>query len=306
MLATVIGPRLGFVDRPDDPLLKAHTRPAVPLGGVGAFLGVHAGMAAAGIFDPGLAYATGGLLLMGLLDDRVRLSPQIRLGGEAVAGIVLVVLAEGGWSAQPLSLVLGVALVVGLVNAVNLFDGLDGLVGACAVVAGLGVAGIAEVRGLNGIFGVILAAALIGFLLLNWHPARVFLGDNGSYTVGAFLAYGIIRMSPEPIDSRVAVAAVIVGVFGLDLIATIIRRRMAGRPLFAGDRSHIYDQLYDRGWGARRVATTLALVQLGYVAVALGIESVRNGVARLALVAAVAAVSLFVIRAAGFLRTEPE
>ncbi len=299
-LAIPLGPRIGFVDRPDDPSLKAHTRPAVPLGGVGVFLGVHIGMAIEGIYDPGLAAATAGLVILGLVDDRFQLSARIRLVVQVALAFVIVVFADGAWSAQPLAVVVGVVLVVGTINAVNLLDGLDGLVGSSAAIAVIGVAALAEVRGLNSVFGLVMAAALVGFLILNWHPARVFLGDNGSYVVGAFLAYGIMRISPEPIDSRLAVAAVLLGVFALDLATTIVRRRLAGSPLFTGDRSHIYDQLRDQGWGVRRVAMTIAAVEVVYVGVALGIEQVRSGPGRLLLVAGAAGASLLLARAGGF------
>jgi len=299
-VAIPLGPRIGFVDRPDDPSLKAHTRPAVPLGGVGVFLGVHVGMAVEGIFDPGLAAATTGLLLLGLLDDLIRLSPRIRIVVQVILAAIIVVYADGGWSISPVAAIVGIALVVGTVNAVNLFDGLDGLAASSAVVAMLGVAALAEARGLNGVFGLVMAGALVGFLILNWHPAKVFLGDNGSYVVGAFLAYGIMRSSPEPLDSRLAVAAVLLGVFALDLAVTIIRRKLAGAPLFTGDRSHIYDQLRDRGMTVRSVALTMAAVEVGYVAVAIGIEQVRSGPIRLVLVAVAVLVSLLLAWVGGF------
>jgi UDP-GlcNAc:undecaprenyl-phosphate GlcNAc-1-phosphate transferase len=300
VVAIPLGPRIGFVDRPDDPTLKVHQRAAVPLGGIGVFLGVIIGMAVEGIFDPGLTVAAGGLLLLGLVDDRIRLAPLLRLGVQVALAFVMVVFADGAWSAQPLAVLVGVVLVVGTINAVNLLDGLDGLVGSSAAVAAIGIAALGEMRGLNGVFGLVLAGALVGFVLLNWHPARVFLGDNGSYVVGAFLAYGIMRMSPEPIDSRVAVASVLLGVFALDLAITIIRRRLAGDPLFTGDRSHVYDQLRDRGWGVRRIAASVAAVEAGYVVVAFGIEQVRSGPGRLVLVAVVAVVSLVLARIGGF------
>ena len=76
-LAIPLGPRIGFVDHPDDPSLKVHRSPAVPLGGIGVFLGVHVGMWIEGIYDPGLAAGTGGLLLLGLIDDRLGVAPLV-------------------------------------------------------------------------------------------------------------------------------------------------------------------------------------------------------------------------------------
>ena len=173
-----IGPRIGFVDVPDDPELKAHDLPAVPLGGVAIFTAVHAGLAVAELFDVRLFVASGLLFVLGLADDRLGLSPILRLAVTAVAGIVLAVGYEGA-----LSRVLLVVFVVVAVNAVNLYDGLDGLAGSAAAIAALAVAGVAQLRGLTGWGGVILAAALIGFLVLNWHPAKAFLGDNGAYLI---------------------------------------------------------------------------------------------------------------------------
>jgi UDP-GlcNAc:undecaprenyl-phosphate GlcNAc-1-phosphate transferase len=303
-LAIPLGRRIGFVDQPDDSTLKAHTRPAVPLGGIGVYLGINIGMAIEGIFDPILAAATAGLLVLGLLDDRFQLPARIRLVAQVVLAFVIVIYADGGWSTHPLAVVLGVVLIVGAINAVNLFDGLDGLVGSSAAVAAIGLAALAELRGFNSAFGFVMAGAVVGFLILNWHPARVFLGDNGSYVVGAFIAYGIMLVSPGPIDSRVIVASVLLGVFALDLVVTIIRRRLAGNPLFMGDRSHIYDQLHDRGWSVPRVALTVAGIEFIYVALTLGIESVRSGPGRLVLVTVVAVVSLLLARAGGFFTPE--
>ncbi|NND04391.1 MAG: undecaprenyl/decaprenyl-phosphate alpha-N-acetylglucosaminyl 1-phosphate transferase [Acidimicrobiia bacterium] len=305
-LALWLGPLFGFVDRPDSNELKVHTRPAVPLGGVGVFLAIHTAMAMEGIYDAGLAAATGGLLLLGLLDDRFQLSALIRLAVEVPLAGVLVVFANHGWPADPLPVVVGVGIVVVAINAVNLFDGLDGLVGTTAIVSAIGLTLLANDRGLNGMYGLLLAAALLGFLVLNWHRARVFLGDNGSYTVGAFLAYGIMIVSPDSVDSRFIVGALLLGVFAVDLAATIVRRRLHGRPLFAGDRSHIYDQLHDRGWSVPRVVLSIAIAQAVFVGLALGVEQIRNGPGRIAAVAILVASSMVAVRLGGFWRRQPD
>lgn len=306
IIAIGLGPRFGFVDRPDDTDLKVHDKPAVTLGGVGVFLGVHIGMTIGNRFDAWLAIATGGLVILGIVDDRVGLSPRLRLVVQVALAYLIAAFATTGWSSDPIPIVVGIVLVVGTINAVNLFDGLDGLAASSALVAALGIAALAEVRGLNSTFGLILAAALAGFLLLNWHPAKIFLGDNGSYVVGAFLAYGIMRTSPGSIDSRLFVALVLLGVFALDLATTIVRRRMAGRPLFLGDRSHLYDQLRTRGRSVRAVALITAAVEVVYVTISLGIEQVGNGPARLLLVGLVAGLSLVAVGAGGFLRPQED
>ncbi|MGH8874548.1 MAG: hypothetical protein ACRDVM_04770, partial [Acidimicrobiia bacterium] len=106
VLAIRLGPRAGYLDVPGGDELKAHSAPAVPLGGVGIFLGVHAGMVLGGNLDPGLLAASGLALGLGLVDDHRGLSPQLRLGVESLAGVVLAgwALVPAGWN-RPLTIV---------------------------------------------------------------------------------------------------------------------------------------------------------------------------------------------------------
>ena len=301
ILSLRLGPRLGFVDVPDESELKVHRRPAVPLGGVGIFLGVHAALLAGDRFDPGLTIATGVLLLLGLVDDRFGLSPLFRLTGEVLAGAALVL-----WSYldldELLPAVVAIALVVVTANAVNLFDGLDGLAGSAAAISALGLAWLATLRGSEALVGMATAAALAGFLVLNWHPARVFLGDNGAYVTAGFLAYAVLAASPTGGLGTMAIAALALGVFLLDLIVTVLRRARSGRPLFAGDRSHVYDQLHDRGWSIGMVVGVVAAAQVACVLAAIGSSQLDPSVgAWLAVAVGAAAVGGLV--AAGFVRS---
>ncbi len=263
-LAVRFGPRLGWVDRPDDPSLKVHRRPAVPLGGVGLYLAVQVGMLAAGIFSGPLALASGLLLALGLIDDRVGVSPVLRLGFEGAAGLVLG-LAVG--NREPLRVAMIAVLVLVAVNAVNLLDGLDGLAPTTGAVTAFGLSWLAYARGFDHRFGLILAAALVGFLVWNWHPARLFLGDNGAYVLGVLMVYAMVTASPGAYD--LALAAAVFGVFLVDLAATLLRRLLLRRPLFTGDRSHLYDRLSDRGVGVRRIATLAGGLQALWVGLVL-------------------------------------
>ncbi len=300
--AVWLGPRIGYLDRPDDPSLKAHQSPAVPLGGVGIFLGVHLAYLVRGGLDGVLLAATGIVLVLGLLDDRRGLAPVARLGVETVAALVLVVgMSDSGTS--PLLILLGLALVLFVVNAVNLFDGLDGLAGSVALVTALGLAWLAAGRGIapDASFG--LAAALAGFLLLAWHPAKIFLGDAGAYVVGLLLAQAVIRSSPGG-EMEFLIAAAVLGVFALDLIVTLIRRRLNRRPLFEGDRSHVYDQLRDRGMSIHGVVYAAAVSQAALIVIVVAVDrSLAPGQAVLALVL-VGGLLLALLARSGFLRVD--
>ena len=265
-----LGPRVGLVDAPTQDPLKVHKRATPLLGGVGVFLGLHTGMLIEGVLEPGLLTATSIVLVLGLVDDRRALSPKLRLTVEVVAGISLVWIADIPLN-SPVSMAFGVVLVVVAVNAVNLFDGLDGLVGSVTVVSAIGLAW-AGIGGYgDSALGFTLSGAVAGFLILNWKPARVFLGDNGAYVIGTTLAYGALVGGGGDTGTMLLLILAVLGVFLIDLVTTITRRALNGTPILTGDRSHIYDRLRDRGWGVRAVALLAASAQAVFVLISIGL-----------------------------------
>ena len=255
-----LGPRLGFVDHPERSELTAHRRPAIPLGGVGIYLGVVSTSVLTDDWSASLVAASTVILALGLVDDRFGLSPISRLIVQGIAAMIVV----AGLGADLWFSIFGVILIVVCVNAVNLYDGLDGLAGLSAAISALGLALLSPNRGLTAESSLILSAALAGFLVFNWHPARVFLGNSGAYLVGLLLARQILEVSAPSVAETLVVSATI-GVFLIDLIVSIIRRIMARGQLFTGDRDHIYDQLRSRGGSVPAVALTSAAAQAAIV-----------------------------------------
>jgi UDP-GlcNAc:undecaprenyl-phosphate/decaprenyl-phosphate GlcNAc-1-phosphate transferase len=272
-LAKVVGPRVGMVDLPDGQL-KTHRRPIVPLGGIGVAIGFLVASAVVGALSWSIAAAVVGVASLGLIDDRVSLSPKLRLVAELGAGTVLVAQPFLHGTMNALEALVGVAATVVLINAVNLYDGLDGLVSSSAAAGLLGVAVLALVWGDGGgLLALAGAGALIGFLPHNWNPAKMFLGDNGSYTVGTVLAAVIVDSAVSGRGLFGMIATATAGtVFMVDLVSTLWRRSRARVPLFAGDRSHTYDRLHDAGWSIKRVAWTSAVVN-GTAAIAVALAA---------------------------------
>lgn len=251
------GLRSGFVDRPDD-YLKTHTGTPVPLGGFSLMVGVHGGMAMAGFFDIGLFFATAIVFAIGLLDDWKEIPPFVRLAGAATAGIVLVLLSNdvtGGIAGLAV-----VLLVVLTVNAINLLDGLDSLAAGVSAVAFVGLAVYAGVQGVSGVAALLIApAGLLGFLYWNLPPARLYLGDNGAYVIGVLLVSAVLSAGADLPTSLFAVA--LIGVPFLDLAATVVRRVIARKPLFVGDRDHSYDRLHMLGVSPAKIGVKFAVAQ---------------------------------------------
>jgi UDP-GlcNAc:undecaprenyl-phosphate GlcNAc-1-phosphate transferase len=259
-LAAVIATHTGCVDQPGP--LKVQDRPVPYLGGL-AVLAAIAGPVA--VTRPSLLVPLAGAAVLGLADDRYDLPPAARIGGEVVIGIAAGAAVAGNDAGR---IGVTVVLTLVLVNAVNLLDGLDGLATGVSIVSAAGFAVVLD--GAAATLALALAGALGGFLWWNRRPARIYLGDSGSYLIGT----GLAMLAAVAIDGGAATAAgaaLFVGVPVADTVVAIVRRIRAHRPLLRGDRGHVYDQLVDRGWSPRRTVAVCVAAQFVLTAAGLGI-----------------------------------
>jgi len=236
-VAARVASRTGFVDEPGP--LKVQQTPVPYLGGVAVFVAFAIPVA---FIRPSLLVPLALALLLGLADDARGLPARVRLGAEVAIGLVAGAVAS---APGPFGVVVTAVFVVGLVNAINLLDGLDGLASGTALASALG---FAIVGGAARGPGFALAGALAGFLVFNRPPARIYLGDAGAYVVGAATAM-LAALALGAADGAGAWAAVplLVALPLVDTTIAVTRRVRAHQPLFIGDRSHVYDQLVDRG-----------------------------------------------------------
>jgi UDP-GlcNAc:undecaprenyl-phosphate GlcNAc-1-phosphate transferase len=287
-VAAMVARRAGIVDRPGP--LKTQRRPVAYLGGVAVFAGLVVGAVAVDrivLLVPLLL-----ALLLGLADDLRPLPAGGRLAAEVGVGIAAALVVEG----DALVRIATAGLVIVLVNAVNLLDGQDGLAASVVAVSALG---FAAVGGDAAPFGLSLAGVLAGFLVYNLPPARIYLGDSGAYLLGTALALApaLVLAGPDPGGATWPVllaTPLLVAVPLADTAVAVVRRLRAGRAIFAGDRSHVYDQLVDRGWTVRGSTVVLAAAQVllaaaGVVAAGLGTTGALvltlGGIASVAVVA---------------------
>ncbi len=295
-LAAVLARRFGVVDRPG-PLKVQHA--SVPyLGGVAVFVALAGPLA---FIRPSLLAPLALLLVLGLADDLGDLPPRLRLLLELGIGLV-----GGAVAPAPgrVGVLVTAAFIVGLVNAVNLLDGLDGLAGGVAFASAVG---FALVGGPARLPGLALAGALGGFLWFNRPPARIYLGDAGAYMCGGALAL-LAGLALDRGTGAAAWAAIplLVALPVFDTGIAIVRRRRSGAPLFGGDRSHVYDQLVDRG--QTRSQAVLECIAAQTLLTAVGVFAIRLSAAW-AVVAATTCVAALVLVATwgGFTsrRSEP-
>jgi UDP-N-acetylmuramyl pentapeptide phosphotransferase/UDP-N-acetylglucosamine-1-phosphate transferase len=193
------------------------------------------------------------LFLLSYADDRLGLPIAVRLPVHAAAAAAW--LAFGPLSLPLMTAALAAFAIVWVTNLFNFMDGADGLAGGMALFA-FGTYGyVAATSGAMplALWSLAVAGAAAGFLLFNFSPARVFLGDGGSITVG-FLAgaFGIWGWAADawPVWFPFLVSAP----FFLDATATILRRMLGGEPFWRAHREHYYQRMIRSGWSHRRTA----------------------------------------------------
>jgi UDP-GlcNAc:undecaprenyl-phosphate GlcNAc-1-phosphate transferase len=241
------------VDHPDT--RKHHRAPVPRAGGIAIFLGYAAAMAMRGEWAilPAVLAAFG----TGLLDDLVGLKPRTKISGQILAALLacgagVQILGAGAWWHMPLTIV----WLVGCTNAVNLIDGLDGLaagVGVFAAVAAIGTGNAAL-----ALVAPPLLGAMLGFLIYNFSPASIFMGDCGSNTVGFLLGcFGVMWSGKSASLAGMSGPVIALAIPILDTGLAIFRRFLRNEPIFAADRGHIHHRLLARGFSPRRVAAIL-------------------------------------------------
>jgi UDP-N-acetylmuramyl pentapeptide phosphotransferase/UDP-N-acetylglucosamine-1-phosphate transferase len=157
-----------------------------------------------------------------------------------------------GVAAWPLT----VFWIVGLINAFNFMDGIDGIAGITALAGGAALAAAAWISGATAIGAVAaaFAAASLGFLMWNWPPARVFMGDVGSTFCGMLLTVLPLAVGTDAKPRVVPVAVFVMWPFIFDTAYTIVRRMLNRENIFRPHRSHLYQRLAIAGWPHRAVS----------------------------------------------------
>src|SRR5437763_1880905 len=241
-------------------LLISLTRPGRDVGGSTATV--------ATILGPGLL-----IFLLGVYDDVRDASPYLKFTVQAIAGALLFggglrildlpVLFGGHQFSWFVGLPLTVLWVLAITNAFNLIDGLDGLAAGSALFSTLVVFVVALLGGspLVSLLTIALAGAILGFLRFNFNPATIFLGDCGSLFIGFMLsALALEGAQKAPPIIAVAIPVVSFGLPILETLLSVLRRLIAGRPVFTADREHIHHKLLERGLSHRQVVIVLYAV----------------------------------------------
>jgi UDP-GlcNAc:undecaprenyl-phosphate GlcNAc-1-phosphate transferase len=267
-----------------------HRTPVPRIGGIAIFIGLLVGFGLAGtlgwfeiVFDDmGTIWAIIGsaaiITVVGLLDDLVDMDWTLKLAGQVLAagllawqGVQIVSLPIGGLvvGSYVFSLIMTVMVLLVVMNAVNFIDGLDGL---AAGVIGIGTGTFflyvyllaqqtspTNYFNTAGLLSVIVLGACIGFLPLNWRPAKIFMGDSGAMLLGLLMATSAILVTGQIDPATVTRNDLLPALFPLvlpvailvlpllDLLLSVFRRISQGKSPFQADAGHLHHRLQDLG-----------------------------------------------------------
>jgi len=269
--------RMEIVDHPDH-TRKLHSTPVPRVGGIAIAISYALALALLLFFAPhGILIRHRALLLAllppaciifvtGLIDDLVGLKPLAKLAGQAVGAALAVALGAritligsspvSSWITLPLSF----CWLLACTNALNLIDGLDGLATGVGLFATLTTVLAAILQGNSGLIvaTVPLACCLLAFLVYNFHPASVFLGDCGSLTIGFLLgSFALVWSQGSTTLLGMTAPLMVLALPLLDVALAIGRRYLSSRPVFGADRGHIHHRLLALGFAPRDAALIL-------------------------------------------------
>lgn len=223
-----------------------------------------------------------GLALVSFYDDLKGLSILWRFGVQIVAVIIGVYyfpqqgLLFQGFLPPVLDMIVKAGIWLWFINLYNFMDGIDGLAGSETVSLGIGIALVAVAVALPFdmvAYGVVIAAAALGFLMWNWHPAKIFMGDVGSVPLGFVLGGLLLRLATEGFW---AAALILPAYYLIDSTYTLLSRAVQGKRFWESHSEHFYQQAVRAGNSHARV--TAAIIKINIACIGLALLSTLGGV----------------------------
>ncbi|TYR76001.1 undecaprenyl/decaprenyl-phosphate alpha-N-acetylglucosaminyl 1-phosphate transferase [Rossellomorea vietnamensis] len=265
---------IGATDKPNH--RKVHQKIMPRLGGLAIFLSFLVGYL---LWMPTEEYAlpilVGALIIIitGVFDDKFELSAKTKLLGQLAAALTVVLwggakvefinlpfggMIEFGYLSIPLTIL----WIVGVTNAINLIDGLDGLAAGVSSIALISISGMAIVMGdmFVATMGAIVLASTLGFLIYNFHPAKIFMGDTGALFLGFIISILALLGFKNITVVSLIIPIIILGVPISDTFFAIIRRLYNKQPLSAPDKSHLHHCLLRFGLSHKQTVLVIYLI----------------------------------------------
>jgi len=227
------------------------------------------------------------VLLLGMIDDKKDLPGWLKFPWQIIAALMAMVYGIRIFGLNLpfidryihfpilLSQLITILWIVGFMNAINLSDGLDGMAAGLATIVSATFLIIAVLQGdtkiilfakqmkLAACLSAVLCGACLGFLFFNFNPARLFMGDGGSLFIGFLLgSITVIGTLKSAAMISLFIPILVIALPVTEVVLTIVRRLLAGRPVMLADRGHIHHRLLDRGWSQKEIVLLTYVITL--------------------------------------------
>jgi UDP-GlcNAc:undecaprenyl-phosphate/decaprenyl-phosphate GlcNAc-1-phosphate transferase len=259
------------------------------------------------------------IFFIGVRDDLVPLRALVKLMGQLMAVFLLIALFDlrlksfyGLFGIYELPLIVSYAItvftIIAITNSFNLIDGLDGLAGTIASIALLSFGTWFFLVGdhIFAIFAFTMLGAIFAFLIFNWEPSEVFMGDTGALVIGMMLAilaihfidtnYNLADNEPYKFDASIATAASFIMIPLVDTSRIIILRLWKGQSPFTPDKSHIHHAIMRLGKTHSQTTTILGVTQVVFVVFAIALKEFQEIIVLSAVIGLSIALSVFLDR----------
>jgi UDP-GlcNAc:undecaprenyl-phosphate/decaprenyl-phosphate GlcNAc-1-phosphate transferase len=257
--------KIGATDQPNH--RKVHQKIMPRLGGLAIYISFLVGVVylrPEDEFSLPIILGSVVIIITGFLDDLLELSAKVKFGGQLAAAFIVVLggvrleyinLPFGGeLDFGMLSIPLTILWIVGITNAINLIDGLDGLAAGVSSIALITLSFMAFMKGDIYVMSMalILLGSTLGFLVYNFHPAKIFMGDTGALFLGYMISVLSLLGFKNVTVISLIIPIIILGVPISDTFFAIIRRLVNNQPLSAPDKSHLHHCLLRLGFTHRQ------------------------------------------------------
>ena len=269
-----IAVKIGATDRPNE--RKVHTKIMPRLGGLAIFFSFMIGIL---LYYPSnsdallIIIGASIIVIIGVLDDIFCLSAKVKFMGQILAAMIpvfggiqidYVAIPNGefidfGFMAIPIT----IFWIVAITNAINLIDGLDGLAAGVSSIAILTISVIAFTFGnpLATLIGILLLGSTLGFLVYNFYPAKIFMGDTGSLFLGYMISVlSVLGLTKSATIFSLIIPIIILAVPILDTTSAIIRRLVNKKPLSSPDKFHLHHSILRLGFSHRQAVIFIYLL----------------------------------------------
>jgi len=272
-----IAHHVNALDMPNE--RKVHKEPMPRMGGLAIFIGFLVGymlFCNQTVQMNSILIGSFFIILIGIFDDIKPLSPSIKFCGQLLAAIIVVyygnvvmqdlsafgLYINFGMFAKPITIL----FIVSVINCLNLIDGLDGLAGGISTIFFITITVISTLLGnvssLDASLTLIMIGACLGFLLYNFHPAKIFMGDSGSMFLGYMIAVISLLGFKNVTLTSFIVPVLILAIPILDTLFAIIRRLLKGESFAKADKEHFHHQILKMAGNQTKTVLIIYLIQI--------------------------------------------